>query len=249
MEIEKNRQSADSFYANLEAIRAKIRAAAERSPGGPRQIMLVGVSKGQPLTLIRSAAELGLLDMGENYTQELLSKAPFCNDLGIRWHFIGKVQSNKVKHMLPNVTSICSVDSLEIAERIARERDKLAYERPPVPIMIQVNLGNDPHRAGLQCEVIDQIFERFLNISGIAVSGLMTIPPYVRNVDQVRPFFKKVKELFDNLKQRHKNPEIFNGLSMGMSRDYEIAVEEGATVVRIGEAVFGARPKKEEDDD
>jgi pyridoxal phosphate enzyme (YggS family) len=235
-----------TLYQTLESIRKRVREAQERSPHKQKHIMLMGVSKGQNLSSIRSAAELGLLDLGENYAQELLTKAPFCTELGIRWHFIGKLQSNKIKYILPHITSVGSVDSLEIADRIARVRDQLAVERPPIPILIQVNLGNDSHRAGLQPEVIENIFERFLNIKGVSVAGLMAIPPFVRNVKLVRPHFQTMKALFDKLRDRHTQPEVFQVLSMGMSRDFESAIEEGSTCVRIGEAIFGPRPAKKQ---
>ncbi len=238
-----------SLFETIGSIRKRVADAVKASPHNQKNVMIMGVSKGHQLSLIRSAAELGLLDLGENYSQELLTKAPMSSDLGVRWHFIGKVQSNKIKYILPHVASICSVDSVEVADRIARVREQQEIKRPPVPILIQVNLGNDPHRAGLQPDVVEQIFERFLNISGITVSGLMTIPPYVRNPQLVRPYFKTMKELFDRLKQQHKNPEIFSVLSMGMSRDFEIAIEEGSTCVRIGEAIFGPRPEKKKEED
>jgi pyridoxal phosphate enzyme (YggS family) len=244
MESTTNKVPQMTLYQTLESIRKRVADALERSRHKQKNVMIMGVSKGQQLNGIRSAAELGLLDLGENYAQELLTKAPLCTDLSVRWHFIGKVQSNKIKFLLSHVTSICSVDSLEIADRISRVRDQLDAERPPIPILLQVNLGNDPHRAGLQPEVIDNIFERFLNIEGVAVSGLMAIPPFVRNIKLVRPHFQKMKELFDKLKERHSNPQIFQVLSMGMSRDFEEAIEEGSTCVRIGEAIFGPRPIK-----
>lgn len=237
-----------SLFETLGDIRKRISEALKRSPFGQGSVMLLGVSKGQAISQIRSAAELGLLDLGENYVQELLTKAPVCADLGIRWHYIGRLQSNKIKFLLPHISSIQSVDSLEIAEKIARVREQQEIPRPPIPILIQVNLGNDPHRAGLQPEIVDSMFERFLNIPGIKVSGLMTIPPYVRNVQQVRPHFKVMKALFDKLKARHSEPDAFSVLSMGMSRDFEIAIEEGATCVRVGEALFGPRPVKKKDD-
>lgn len=231
----------------IESVRNRIKEALKRSPHGPRNVMLIGVSKGHPVTLVRSAAELSVLDFGENYAQELLSKAPFCQDLGVRWHYIGKLQANKIKHLLPHVVSIQTVDSLEHAERISRLRDQLTVERPPIPVCLQVNLGNDSHRAGLQPEIISQMFSRFCSISGIAVSGLMTIPPFSRTPKQARVHFQSMKQLFDRLIQEHPNPEIFKVLSMGMSADFEEAIEEGATCIRIGEALFGPRPEKSKD--
>ncbi len=236
-----------SLYQVLESIRSRVKEASKRCIYGQKPVMIMGVSKGHPLTIVRSAAELGLVDIGENYAQELLGKAPFCQDLGIRWHFIGKLQSNKIKYLLPQISSIHSLDSLEHADRISRIRDQLTVERPPIPVLLQVNLGQDGHRAGLQPEVIEQIFSQFTGISGITVSGLMTLPPFSRSPKLARVHFKTMKQLFDKLIQRHPNPEVFQVLSMGMSRDFEEAIEEGATCVRLGEAIFGPRIEKQKE--
>jgi PLP dependent protein len=150
-----------TLFQTLESIRKRIEEARLRSPHGQKSIILMGVSKGQPLNAIRSAAELGLLDLGENYAQELLAKVPLCTEFAIRWHFIGRLQSNKIKFILPHITSISSVDSLEIADRVARVREQLEVERPPIPILLQVNLGNDSHRAGLQPQVMEGILSGF----------------------------------------------------------------------------------------
>jgi pyridoxal phosphate enzyme (YggS family) len=231
----------------LKSIRSKIDSALQKSKWGPRNVTLLGATKGQGLTSIRSAAELGVLDMGENYAQELLTKAPMCLDTDIRWHFIGKLQANKIKHILPYVASIQSVDSLELAERIVRVAQELETPRTKVPILLQVNLGNERQKAGLPPQVIESLFEQFLKIEGIIVAGLMSVPPVTKDNDRARSQFKVLKELFDKLKAKHSRPEIFNALSMGMSADFEIAVEEGSTCIRIGEALFGPRPKKEEE--
>ena len=237
-----------SLYQVLESVRQRVKEASKRCPYGQKPVMIMGVAKGHPLTAVRSAAELGLVDLGENYAQELLGKAPFCQDLGIRWHYIGKLQSNKIKYLLPHISSIHSLDSLEHAERISRIHEQLTVERPPIPVLIQVNLGNDAHRAGLQGEVIEQIFGQFTAIPGVVVSGLMALPPFSRTPKQARIHFKSMKQLFDKLIQLHPKPEVFRVVSMGMSRDFEEAIEEGSTCVRLGEAIFGPRPEKTKDD-
>jgi len=231
-----------TIFQAYQTIQQNITAALKRSPHGTRNVTLMGASKSQGLNTIRSAAELGILDMGENYAQELLRKAPLCLDMKIRWHFIGKLQSNKVKHILPYVSSIGSVDSLEVAERVGRSLESLDIPRPPVPILIQVNQGSERQKSGLPPAVVENLFSRFLQIKGISVVGLMTIPPAVKDKEKMRIYFKEMKALFDKLKLKHDKPEIFQHLSMGMSADYEIAVEEGSTLVRIGEALFGPRP-------
>lgn len=231
----------------LKDIRARIDKAVQRSKYGPRNVTILGASKGQSLNSIRAAAELSVLDMGENYAQELLMKAPVCLDTDIRWHFIGRLQANKIKHIIPYVASIQSVDSLELAERIVRVAQDLETPRTQVPIMLQVNLGNERQKAGLPPSVIESLFNQFVNIEGLILAGIMCIPPQTKDVDRARSYFKNLKELFDILKAKHPRPEVFNVLSMGMSADYEIAVEEGSTCVRIGEALFGPRPKKTEE--
>ena len=237
-----------SLAERLKSIQERIRKASERSRFGVKPVTLLGASKAQSLNSIREAAELGVLDMGENYAQELLTKAPLCLDTDLRWHFIGKLQSNKIKHLLPYVASIHSVDSLELAERIGRLKDQIETKRPAIPILLQVNLGNERQKAGLSPNVIENLFEDFQKKEGILVVGLMTMPPQVKDVERTRGFFREMKSLFDRLKQKHLKPDAFQVLSMGMSQDFEIAIEEGATCVRIGEALFGPRPKKKEED-
>ncbi len=235
-----------SLSDRLKSILARVEKAAHRSCYGPRQITLLGASKGQSLNSIRTAAELGVMDMGENYAQELLTKAPLCLDTKIRWHFIGRMQSNKVKYILPYVASICSVDSLELADKITRTREQLEMPRAKIPVLIQVNLGSERQKSGLPPSVVENLFAQFLTSEGISVGGLMAIPPQAKDPEKTRPYFKQLKELFDRLKNQHRQPEIFNVLSMGMSADFEIAIEEGANCIRIGEALFGPRPKVEE---
>lgn len=230
-----------SLSEKLKEINKKINAALAKSPYGPRSVTILGASKGQSLNDVRSAGELGVLDMGENYAQELLRKAPLCLDTGIRWHFMGKVQSNKIKHFLPYASSVQSVDSLEIAQRISRVREQMEKERPPIPILIQVNVGSERQKSGLPTQVVDDLFSEFLENRGIRVAGLMCLPPVHKDPEKSRPYFKTMKELFNRLKEKHPQPEIFNVLSMGMSNDYPIAVEEGSTCVRIGTALFGPR--------
>lgn len=204
----------------------------------------MAVSKSQSIKLIRNAAELGLLDFGENYAQELLTKAPLCMDLGIRWHFIGKLQSNKIKYILPYVSSVDSVDSVELAKKIARVNAQSEVRRPSIPILIQVNVGSERQKSGLPPNVVVDLFPEFLDIEGIEVAGLMCIPPHFKDPEKVRPYFQAMRKLFEELKEKHPQQSAFRHLSMGMSQDFEIAIEEGSTCVRIGEALFGPRPVK-----
>ena len=229
----------------LKFIQGRIEEALKRSPYGQKEVVILGASKTQSVLAIREAAEQGLNHMGENYVQELLKKAPLCHDTSIKWHFIGRLQSNKVKQLLPFVSSIDSVDSVSLAKRISKLHSELPSTKSPLPIHILVNLGGEKQKAGLSPESIEVQFEDFLKIDGVSVEGLMCIPPLSKNGENTRGYFKRLKKLFDELKERHSNPEKFKVLSMGMSGDYEMAVEEGSTCVRLGEALFGPRPKKE----
>lgn len=232
----------------IKSIRSRIEKALQRSKFGARNVTILGATKGQSLNSIRAASELGILDMGENYAQELLKKAPLCLDTDIRWHYIGRLQANKIKHIIPYVASIQSVDSLELADRIVRVAKDLETPRAQVPIMLQVNLGNERQKAGLSPSVIESLFEQFVKMEGLIMAGIMCIPPQTKDAERARAHFKTLKQLFDSLKTKHPKPEQFNVLSMGMSADFEMAVEEGATCVRIGEAIFGPRPKKTEEE-
>lgn len=232
-----------SISENLKSVRERVRDAVKRSPHGTREVTLMGVSKAQSVNDIRNAADLGLVDMGENYAQELMSKAALCLDKGIRWHFIGRLQSNKIKHILPYVSSIDSVDSIELAKKIARVKTQLELPKEKVPIMLQVNQGSERQKSGLPPTVVEELFQEFVREEGVEVVGLMSIPPAHKDVEKTRPYFRSLKELFESLKPQHPRPENFLYLSMGMSRDFEVAIEEGSNCVRVGEAIFGPRPK------
>lgn len=234
-----------SIAEKYEVIRANINEALKKSPFGKRKVFVMGASKDQSLNKLREAAELGITSMGENYAQELIRKAPMCMDVNINWHFIGRLQSNKLKHLMPYVASIDSVDSLELAQRIGREKEKAKLKMPRFPIMIQVNLGNERQKSGLPPYVIEELFEEFTTQEGVEVTGLMTIPPYFKEAEKSRDYFKDMKKLFDKLKEKHPRKENFIYLNMGMSNDYAIAVEEGANLLRVGTALFGPRPPKE----
>jgi pyridoxal phosphate enzyme (YggS family) len=232
-----------SLSERLKSIRKRIEKASQRSKFGAQNVTILGASKAQSLNSIREAAEYGVLDMGENYAQELLKKAPLCLDTDIKWHFIGRLQANKIKQILPYCASISSLDSLELGEKVARVAGQLEIPRASVPVLLQVNLGSERQKAGLSPAIIDELFDRFQDIPGILLAGLMTIPPVHKDLEKMRPYFAEMKQLFDRLRQRHRKPEFFNVLSMGMSHDFEVAIEEGATCIRIGEALFGPRPK------
>ena len=222
----------------------RVREAVRRSPHGNTNVMIMGASKAQSLNKIREASELGIMDMGENYAQELLTKAPLTLDTQIRWHFIGRLQSNKIKHLVPYVSSIGSVDSLELAERIGRVVESLEVAKPPMPILIQVNQGSERQKSGLPMQIIENLFSRFNHIKGVQVVGLMTIPPQSKDSLKTVGYFKEMKEFFERLKAQHPEPSVFKYLSMGMSADFEMAIEQGSNMIRVGELLFGPRPQR-----
>lgn len=234
-----------SISDQITSIRKSIDAALKRSAFGHRDVTVMGASKDQSLNKIREASELGIVDMGENYAQEVMTKAPMSMSFNIRWHFIGKLQSNKIKHILPYISSIDSVDSVELAKKISRVREQLSLNKPRIPIMIQVNVGNERQKSGLPPQIVEDLFSEFLAEEGVEVVGLMCIPPAHKEAEKSRPYFKLMKELFDRLAEVHPRKENFRYLSMGMSNDYEVAIEEGANVVRLGTCLFGPRPQKQ----
>lgn len=233
------------MYERLQNVKTRLEAALKRSRHGQKSIQVIGVSKAHSVNLIRQLAQMGFLSFGENYAQELLAKAPLCAGLGIRWHFIGKLQSNKIKFLLPFVSSIDSVDSLELAKKIERMNEQSDVPKEKVSIMLQVNVGHERQKSGLPPNVIEDLFPEFLAIKSLSLDGLMCIPPYHQEAEKMRPYFQEMKELFDRLQKRFPEATSFKHLSMGMSQDFEVAIEEGATMVRLGEAIFGPRPVKE----
>lgn len=232
-----------TIFERYQSLQSRVNQALKRSSHGQKSVTIMGASKDQSLNLIRDAAEIGVMDMGENYAQELLKKAPLCLDTQIRWHYIGRLQSNKIKHLIPYVSSMSSIDSLELADRVGRLVLQNETPRPPMPILLQVNLGSERQKSGLPPQVVEDLFPRFLELKGVQVVGLMAIPPQSKDKERSRGHFREMKTLFDKLKARHADPKTFQFLSMGMSGDFEIAIEEGANVIRIGEALFGPRPK------
>ena len=222
---------AGDVSARLEAARRRIRTAARRAGRRPGAVTLVAVTKGHGPDKARAALAAGQVDLGESRAQELASKRAAVG-VGVRWHFVGRLQRNKVRDVVGAVSLIHSVDRLTLAERIAAEaRRGGGVQR----VLVQVNAGDDPAKAGCRLADAPRLVAAVRAMPGIACEGLMTIPP--RDQDP-RPVFARLRTLRDEL--RAEFPEVQH-LSMGMSGDVEAAVEEGATIVRLGEALFGPR--------
>jgi hypothetical protein len=220
---------------NLDNVRQRIEAAALRADRNPKEVTLVAVSKVHPAEAIREAYNAGQRHFGENYAQELRDKSIELNDLpGINWHFIGHLQRNKAKYVASAASMVETVDS----ERIVQELDKQSsrFERQ-IGCLVQVNVGDEEQKSGCTPEEATDIISAVEHAEGLYLQGLMTIPPWELDAEETRPYFTELRKLRDSLGGKSRLPH----LSMGMSHDFEEAVEEGATLVRVGTAIFGAR--------
>lgn len=218
---------------NLRNVQERIALAAERSGRTPESVVLVAVTKTFPIENIQTAIDAGARELGENRVQELTAKAASLS--GARWHMIGHLQSNKAKDAARVADVVQSVDSPGLAERLARA----AAARPTaLEVMIEINVGNEPQKSGVAPDEAHRIAEVIAELPALLLTGLMTIPP-VGDEPETRRNFKTMRELFDRLRRGRET--TLRHLSMGMSDDYEIAIEEGATMVRVGRGIFGER--------
>ncbi|OAG27393.1 YggS family pyridoxal phosphate-dependent enzyme [Thermodesulfatator autotrophicus] len=224
----------------LTAIREKIARAAEKAGRKPEEIKLLGASKTQPPEKIREAFEAGLSLFGENYVQEAKKKKEALADLPLTWHLIGYLQRNKARDAIKIFDLIETVDRKAIAAELEK---RAARHEKIIPVFIEVNVGGEETKAGVAPEDLPALVEYVLSLSHLSLEGLMTIPPYRENPEDVRPFFVRLRELKEDIERRFPEAKL-RELSMGMSHDFHVAVEEGATIVRVGTALFGPRPKK-----
>ncbi len=229
---------AGTVAANLAAVEARIREAEKRAGRKSCAVQLVLVSKTVAPEKVAEAAAAGIQDFGENRVQELLEKKQALANNGLRWHMIGRLQSNKVKQVLPHAFLIHSLDRLELAEEISRQAAALNIAR--VPCLIQINSSGETTKAGIKPEEAADFAAMLEKYPALAVEGLMTIGPLTEDAGLIRQAFKRTREIRDDLRRRFPGPK-WDTLSMGMSGDFEIAIAEGATMVRIGSAVFGPR--------
>jgi len=221
----------------LASIQGRLAAAATAAGRDPGSVALVAVSKTHPVESVREAFEAGQTIFGENRVQELLAKAPLL-PAKIRWHLIGHLQKNKIRKVLPLVELIHGVDSLDLA----RDIDRIAAELGLFPrILLEVNVSGEESKFGFDPGVLRTQVDELLGLPRVQVEGLMTIAPYVENPEEVRHVFRNLRTLRDELATRSGTP--LSTLSMGMSGDFEVAIAEGATLVRVGTSIFGSRPK------
>jgi len=224
--------------ARLAEVRQRIHRAAVQSGRSAESVRLLAVSKTFPVEYIRAAAAAGQTDFGENRVQEALQKIDGSSDLSIRWHLIGTLQSNKVRKAVTRFSVIHSVDSVGLLQAI----DRAAAEAGARPeLLIQVDLAGESTKHGAAPRLATEIVRTTLTCTAVRLVGLMTIPPYFENPAATTPYFAALRELRDTLLRDGIDPESMRELSMGMSHDFEIAVQEGATIVRLGTAIFGAR--------
>jgi pyridoxal phosphate enzyme (YggS family) len=238
-EMNSTAQRQEEFRSRLQCVREKIAAALSRANRQPEEVSLVAVSKTHPPEMIREALVAGLTDFGENRVQEAEEKIPQVGRNKARWHLIGHLQSNKARRAVELFDVIHSLDSAALAQRL--NRHCLELDRSELPVLIQVDLAHEATKAGATEDQLGEIVAAIRQSAALRLIGLMTLPPFFDDVEQVRPFFRRLREVRDELRTQGVFGDQSGELSMGMTHDYEIAIEEGATLLRIGTAIFGER--------
>jgi len=227
----------NTIAENIARVKERIAESALKAGRKPEEITLVAVSKRVDLSRIEAAIEAGVTNFGENYVQEAKEKISRI-DQGLAWHMIGHLQTNKVKYVAPLFSVIHSVDSLHLAQEISKRA--LTLEKS-IEVLIQVNISEEDTKSGILSDELVRLLEAVAPLGGISVKGLMTMPPYFPDQELSRPFYQKLREFRDRLLPALPDSISLSHLSMGMSGDFEVAIEEGATMVRVGTAVFGER--------
>ncbi|HTS67651.1 MAG TPA: YggS family pyridoxal phosphate-dependent enzyme [Terriglobia bacterium] len=223
---------------NIARVEERVAAACARSGRRREEVRLVAVSKTHPVDLIRAAFEAGLCDFGENRVQEANSKHAPLADLAVTWHLVGHLQSNKARVARELFQWVHSLDSGRLAEKLAAAARP---GEPRMPVLIEVNLGEETSKSGLGAGDAATLAEQVAALASLDLRGLMVVPPFMENPEDVRPYFRRLRGLAEEIGARHLPNVSMRELSMGMSHDFEVAIEEGATIVRVGTAIFGAR--------
>jgi pyridoxal phosphate enzyme (YggS family) len=232
-----------SIVENIARVRERITSAAGRAGRDPKEITLMPVSKTFPAERIREAHAAGLRVFGENRVQEFAEKAGALSDLSdAEWHLIGHLQSNKAAKAVELFGAVDSVDSVRLAEKLNSAAEKLSKA---LSILIEINVGGEDAKSGTapDSEELEQILLDAPRWGNLRIRGLMTVPPYSENPEDARPFFRHLREIRDQISSRKLLVIAMDVLSMGMSHDFEVAIEEGSTCVRVGTAIFGERTK------
>lgn len=235
-----NTDTHSDIGARLSAIRQRIAAACARAGRDASEVTLVGVTKTVEAARVRAAIDAGLGALGENRVQEAEGKMAPLADLRdqVQWHLIGHLQSNKARRAVTLFDVVQTIDSVELAARL----DRIAAEAGKrLPVFIEVNVGGEASKAGALPDQVLPVVEQISTFPSLDLRGLMSVPPFLDEVEAVRPYFRRLRELRDEARRAGIVDERFAELSMGMSHDFEVAIEEGASIVRVGTALFGAR--------
>lgn len=222
---------------NLHQVQENIKKACEKANRDPAEVTLIAVSKTKPVSMLQEAYDEGVRTFGENKVQEIMDKyGQLPQD--IEWHMIGHLQRNKVKYIADKVTMIHSLDSLRLAETIESEASK---HNRVIPVLIEVNVAMEESKFGISVDEVLPFVQELSKFPHLGVNGLMTIAPYVENPEENRQIFRKLKKLSVDIEEKNINNINMSVLSMGMTGDYQVAIEEGATMVRVGTGIFGER--------
>ena len=222
---------------NLYEIQERIKIAAEKSGRKEENIKLIGVTKTVGVDIVSKAIEIGIDNIGENRVQEIMEKHEKINQK-VEWHMIGHLQTNKVKYIIDKVDLIHSLDRLSLAKELDRRASEHGIN---IDVLIQVNIAEEETKFGLSSEKVIPFIEEILDYKNINIKGLMTIAPYIEDSEEVRYVFRKLRELSEKIKMKKYIGVDMKYLSMGMTNDFEVAIEEGANIVRIGSGIFGKR--------
>jgi pyridoxal phosphate enzyme (YggS family) len=234
-----------SVSARLAEVRARIDAAARGAGRDPSSVRLVAVSKTFPIDAVREACAAGHRDFGENRVQEALDKIGASTDLDLRWHLLGHLQTNKARKAAPAFAMIQSLDSVELLRKL----DAAASESGRSPdLLVQVDLAGEATKYGARPEAVPPIFEAASRCTAAKVVGVMTLPPIPDTPEDARPWFRRLQELRQGWLAEGVPPAMLREVSMGMSGDFEVAIQEGATIVRVGTAIFGSRKTSDQPD-
>ncbi|MGH9880165.1 MAG: YggS family pyridoxal phosphate-dependent enzyme [Pyrinomonadaceae bacterium] len=229
----------ETIRERFEQVHARIRAAAERARRSADEITLVAISKTHPAATLQIAVSLGVTDLGENRVQEAEPKIVEVGRTAARWHLVGHLQSNKARRAVHLFDVIHSLDSVTLAQRLNRLCEE--EQRNELPVLIQVDLAGEETKSGITEPEAEELARVVQGCRRLKLAGLMILPPYFEIAEQARPFFRRLRELRGELKQKGYFGDESGELSMGMSHDFEVAIEEGATMLRIGTAIFGER--------
>lgn len=229
----------EDLSCRLNAVRKRISTAALRSNRATADIKLIAISKTHPAETLRGAIELGISDLGESRVQEAEAKIGKLGSNSARWHLVGHLQENKARRAVSLFDVIHSLDSVSLALRL--DRICISEGREELPVLAQINLGGEDSKTGIDPGELMPLLDAVAECERLRLVGLMTLPPYFENVEDSRPFFRTLRELRDQFQKEGRFGASAGELSMGMSHDFEIAIEEGATMIRVGTAIFGER--------